>query len=406
MDPIVQKICDNNDINNQRNSTNSPLKVICLDLDETLIRATRVACNNTGSKQLKYWGQRISRCRENELKELLQNKPLDCSLNDEEYLKMKYGTPLFEDNPDIASPYRWSFPTDDFSKCWTLIRCYNQHHKMTSFYRIEYRPYCQHLIEIINKYKKHCSVKVVISTMATRQYGMLVCEGFKLFKGYFANINGESKPFIDEFIGLEDWRENCWDRRYPLHYGKKSLSYIGLLFGIDPSQIVAIDDKPQIWTNMKQVIHALPYNGGIYLTKQKNKEDDVNYDENDIVKQNSNEHINGSKIDDFLYKIAKYFESYLYQTTKHVLSKQRRQSEQYNKKTHLRLRSQSSNPVITPSKKHDSNKNNKNANNNSPTVANNVRNENKNNIINIMNNNPIDILKNETDTKNNTLISV
>jgi len=34
------------------------IKVFCLDLDETLIRATRIACNNNGSKSLKYWGQK------------------------------------------------------------------------------------------------------------------------------------------------------------------------------------------------------------------------------------------------------------------------------------------------------------------------------------------------------------
>jgi len=321
-----------NELKNVDNDHNvvidSSVKVICLDLDETLIRATRVACNNTGSKLLKYWGQRVAECREKELRKLLQDKPKDCTLTNQEYLDATYGPPLFESNPDVASPYLWSFPTDDFSNCWTLIRCYNPSHKITSFYRIEYRPYCQHLIEVINKYKKHCKVKVVISTMATRQYGSLVCEGFKLFKGYFETINDVSTPFIDEFIGLEDWRENCWSKQYPQFYGKKSLAYIGVLFGINPSHVIAIDDKPQIWTNVKQVIYAMPYNGGIHL-----KEDDKN------VHNSNNDNKNINKIDDILYKIAKYFESYLHQALS-VLSKQKRSNQNVVK---LQLKLQTSN---------------------------------------------------------------
>jgi len=131
------------------------IKVFCLDLDETLIRATRIACNNNGSKSLKYWGQKISECRENEFKQLLKSKPSDCTLSDDEYVRKTYGPPLFANNSDIASPFLRSFPTDDFSKCWILIRCYNQNHSITSFYRIEYRPYCQRLMEVINKYKKN-----------------------------------------------------------------------------------------------------------------------------------------------------------------------------------------------------------------------------------------------------------
>jgi len=341
----------------------SSLKVICLDLDETLIRATRIACNNTGGKLLKYWGQRVAECRENELRKLLQDKPKDCTLTNQEYIDAKYGPPLFEGNPDIASPYRWSFPTDDFSNCWTLIRCYNESNKVTSFYRIEYRPYCQHLIEIINKYKKHCKVKVVISTMATRQYGSLVCEGFKLFKGYFENIGNVSTPFIDKFIGLEDWREKCWSKQNPQIYGKKSLAYIGVLFGINPSHVIAIDDKPQIWTNVKQVIYATPYSGGIHL-----KEEDNNVDDN---KTSSN------KIDDILYRIAKYFESYLCHTLA-VLSKQKRSAQKIAK---LKLKLQISN-----SSKHSNKTNTRhstpvvdNKSNQSTPIVQNLSNKNSNN---------------------------
>jgi len=216
-------------------------------------------------------------------------------------------------------------------------------------------------MEIINKYKKHCNVKVVISTMATRQYGTLVCEGFKLFKGYFENINGAPKPFIDEFVGLEDWREKCWDRRYPRHYGIKSLPFVGLLFGINPSDIIAIDDKPQIWTNMRQVIYAVPYEGGIYLKQENAKEDNnIEGNHNDTSKQNpqKDETNNSLKINDVLYKIAKYLESYLCHTLG-VLSKQRRLSEQYNKKKHIKLQLQLSNPVVTTHViKHNHNENN------------------------------------------------
>jgi len=376
---------------------NSSLKVFCLDLDETLIHATRVAYNNIGSKQLKYWGEYVSHCREEELKQLLKDKPSDCLLSDDEYLKSKYGPPLFEDSPDIASPYRWSFPTDDFSKCWMLIRCYNEQHKMTSFYRIEYRPYCQHLIEIINKYKKHCNVKVVISTMATRQYGTLVCEGLKLFKGYLENINGISKPFIDKLVGLEDWKEKCWHQQYPQHYGKKSLPFIGSLFGIDPSDIIAIDDKPQIWTNASQVIYAVPYNGGIYLTPE-NVNDDKNFKgsnkptNNSTDNEKNNDIHNSLKINDVLYKIAKYLESYLCHTLG-VLSKQRRLSQQYHKKKQLKL--QLSNSASHVQQNHNKNENN-NQNNN----------EKNHDVIHTINHGHLCIRNKDIDINTNTLIVV
>jgi len=169
---------------------------------------------------------------------------------------------------------------------------------------------------------------------------------------------------------LEDWREKCWDHRYPRHYGKKSLPFIGLLFGINPSDIIAIDDKPQIWTNMSQVIYAVPYTGGIYL-KQENSNDDINSNTNSDVNDNSNDnHISKStlqqncmsnqhsskQINDVLFKIAKYLESYLYHTLG-VLSKQRRLSEQYNKNKHLKLQLHLSNPTVSHSKKQIQNKN-------------------------------------------------
>jgi len=340
-------------LNNDKILDSKSLKVISLDLDETLIRATRIACNNSGGKQLKYWGKQVTVLREMESKRLLKDKPLDCKLNDEEYLRMKYGPPLFETNADIASPFRWFFPTDDFSKCWILIRCNNQTHKITSFYRVEYRPYCQHLIEIVNKYKKYCNVKVAISTMATRQYGMLVCEGLKLFKGYYEDINGHTTPFVDEMIGLEDWRDKVWDAKCPQFYGKKSLAYIGQLFGINPEHVIAIDDKPQIWTDVRQVIYAIPYNGGVYFKDNKSDannqkpQNDNNHKNEELIacdnecdKNNINEHL---RIDDILFKIAKYFESYLGHMLG-MISKQRRLTKPDNKmrpKLKLQLSNQS-----------------------------------------------------------------
>jgi len=132
--------------------------------------------------------------------------------------------------------------------------------------------------------------------MATRQYASLVCEGFKLFKGYFENVNGLSTTFVDQIISVEDWRENCWDKRYPGQYGKKSLPYVGLLFGIDPSRVITIDDKPQIWTDVKQVIKALPYNGGVYL-KQNNNTNDNNPNNVSNNDDNANDD-NNDKSDD------------------------------------------------------------------------------------------------------------
>jgi len=254
---------------------------VCLDLDETLIHATRVACNNSGNKLLKYWGRQVVENRKDETERLLKQKPLSCPLNDVDYLKTTYGPQLFTNNLDIASPYLWSFPTDNFSKCWTLIRCCNTAHCVTSFYLIEYRPYCQNLINALSKLKKQHNVKIVISTLATRQYGLLVAEGLKLFKGYCETINGVSIPLIDQVIGLEDWRENCWKNHYPQHYGKKSLEYIELLFDVKSSQILCIDDKPEIWTNTKQVIYVMPYKSSKYFKQIHNLDDNDNEHKND-----------------------------------------------------------------------------------------------------------------------------
>jgi len=149
----------------------------------------------------------------------------------------------------------------------------------------------------------------------------LASEGFKLFKGYYETIDGVSTPFIDKLIGLEDWRENCWNRRYPQHYGKKSLAYIKLLFGVNSSQIICLDDKPKIWTYTKQVIRVEPYKGGIHFNQSNNDDDsnnqydnyNVDHDDNnnnndDITNNNdSNEHnnYNHNKKNFQLYKIAR-----------------------------------------------------------------------------------------------------
>jgi len=326
------------------------IKVICLDLDETLIHATRIACNNSGNKQLKYWGRQIMESRKIETERLLKQKPLTSTLNDTDYLKATYGPQLFANNLDIASPYLWSFPADDFSKCWTLVRCCNNTHSITSFYRIEYRPYCQNLIQVLQKLKKQNNAKIVISTLATRRYGLLVAEGLQLFKGYFETIDGVSTPLIDKVIGLEDWRENCWNRHYPQHYGKKSFAYIKLLFGVDTSQILCIDDKPEIWTNTRQVISIMPfkntkrlgqihngddnnnrnntehknnqYNGMRYsnnisstqIQEDEIKEEEEEEEEDEEEKQQSNSQKKfreQSIVDDVLLTVSRYFEWYL-----------------------------------------------------------------------------------------------
>jgi len=122
-----------------------------------------------------------------------------------------------------------------------------------------------------------------------------------------------SRFHVDKIVSLEDWREKCWDRRYPAFYGKKSLEYIGSLFGINSAYIIAVDDKPHIWTNMRQVIHVVPYNGGTQ----------VNQDYNTYTSKREKYFTpkKESKFDDILYKIAKYFENYFYQTL-NALSKQ------------------------------------------------------------------------------------